>query len=79
MDNVSTTKPLKDTPVIRIDSSPAATVRDCITYPGTDIFLSASPDEMKNVVMKGNITNNAKLVKKEINADYWKKREPATE
>ena len=79
LDNVSTTKPLKDTPVIRIDSSPDALVRNCRTYPGTDIFLSASPDEMKDIIMKGNITNNSKLVKKEVKADYWKVREPATE
>ena len=79
LDNVSTTKPLKDTPVIRIDSSPDALVRNCRTYPGTDVFLSASPDEMKDIIMKGNITNNSKLVKKEVKADYWKVREPATE
>ena len=65
LDNVSTSKPLANTPVIRIESSLGAIVRNCKTYPDTDIFLSTAPKELKDIVLIGNITGNAKKVTEE--------------
>lgn len=60
LDNVSTSKPLVHTPVIRIESSPGAIVRNCKTYSGTDIFLSTAPNQLKDIVLIGNVTGTAK-------------------
>ena len=65
LDNVSTSKPLANTPVIRIETSPAAIVRNCKAYEGTDIFLSTTPDNLKNIILTGNVTGNAKKVTEE--------------
>jgi polygalacturonase len=68
LDNVSTTKPLVNTPVIRIESSPGTIVRNSKAYPGTDIFLSAGPNQLKEIIMTGNVTINAKKITEETSA-----------
>ncbi len=50
LDDVSTSKPLTDTPVIRLDRCPGAIVRGSRAFSGTDIFLSVAPGELKNIV-----------------------------
>jgi len=65
LDNVSTSKPLANTPVIRIESSPGAIVRNSKAYPNTDIFLSTAPNQLKYLILIGNATTNAKKVTEE--------------
>ncbi len=79
LDNVSSSNPLLDTPVIRLDNCPDAIVMNSRSFPGTDIFLSAAPGQLKNIVMKGNITNNAKKITEEQSENFWKVIEPSTE
>jgi len=62
LDNVSTPKPLANTPVIRIESCPGAIIRNSKAYPGTDIFLSTEPNQLKDIIMVGNVTSNAKEI-----------------
>jgi hypothetical protein len=65
LDNISTTRPLVDTPVIRIESSPGTIVRNSKAYSGTDIFLSTKPNEFEEIIMIGNVITNAKKLKVE--------------
>jgi len=62
LDNVSSPKPLPNTPVIRIEKSPGTIVRNSKAFPGTDLFLSAGADQLKDIIMIGNVTSNAKKV-----------------
>ena len=65
LDNVATSAPLANTPVIQIESSPGAIVRNSKAYPNTDVFVSTKPGQLKDIIMLGNITNNAKKVTEE--------------
>ncbi len=60
LDEVSTRKPLGDTPVIRLEDAPGAIVRNSRAFPGTDIFLSAGAREMKTIQLSGNLLKNAR-------------------
>ncbi len=60
LDNLSTRKPLAGTPVIHLQSSPGAIVRNCRAFPGTGVFLSASPAELKTLLKSGNLLANAR-------------------
>jgi hypothetical protein len=79
LDNVSTRKPLMDSPVIRIESSPGAIVRNSRTFPGTNIFLSTELNHLQDIVMVGNVTTNAKKITDETGGEFWKDKEPPTE
>jgi hypothetical protein len=57
LDNVSSPKPLTNTPVIRIDSSKGAIVRNCKAFQGTDIFLSTGTGQLKDMTLSGNVTS----------------------
>ncbi len=65
LDGVSTRKPLLDAPVIRLEKTPGAIVRDCKAFPGTNTFLSTPPGEMKNVILKENLLRNARTAEEE--------------
>lgn len=65
LDDVSTRKPLADSPVVRLDTSPGALVRNCRAYPGTSIFLSTGPGELKDTILVGNATRNARIPQEE--------------
>lgn len=65
LDGVSTSKPLANAPVIRIESSPGTIIRNSKAYPGTDIFLSTEPNQLKDIIMVGNVTTNAKKITEE--------------
>lgn len=65
LDDISTSKPLAQTPVLRLQSSPDAVVRNCRAFPGTDTFLSASPDELKSIHLSGNILQSARQSEQE--------------
>ena len=79
LDNISTRKPLMDAPVIRIETSPGAIVRNSKAYPGTNIFLSTEPNHLQDIIMVGNVTTNAKKITVETGGDFWKVKEPPTE
>jgi polygalacturonase len=59
LDDVSTRKPIAGTPVIRLEETPGAVVRNSRAYPGTGVFLSAPEGELKDVAFEGNVMANA--------------------
>ncbi len=67
LDNLSTTKPLANTPIFRIESSSGTIVINSIAYPGTDVFLSTKPGELKGITLIGNVTSNAQKPTEETN------------
>lgn len=66
VDDVSNRKPLPDTPVIQLKTSPGAIIRNCRAFPGTSVFLSARSEEMKTLLMNGNFWGNAQKAEEEI-------------
>lgn len=79
LDNVSTRKPLPESPVIRLDRCAGAIVRSSRAFAGTGTFLSAAPGELKSIVFEGNVTGNARKPRDEVKAEFWQALEPATE
>jgi polygalacturonase len=65
LDDVSTRKPLANTPVVRLDNTPGAIVRESKAFPGTDIFLATAPGELKSLVLEGNLLGNARTAEEE--------------
>jgi polygalacturonase len=65
VDDIGTRKALPQIPVLHLESSPGAIVRNCRAFPGTDVFLSASPDEMKTIRLIGNLLQNARQAEQE--------------
>jgi polygalacturonase len=65
LDRVSTAKPHEATPVIRLDDTPGAIVRQSKAFPGTDVFLSAGPAELQNLQLEGNLLKNAHTAQEE--------------
>lgn len=65
LDRVSTRKPHAATPVIRLDNTPAAIVRESKAFEGTDIFLSAGPGELEGLQLEGNLLKNARVGQEE--------------
>jgi polygalacturonase len=65
LDRVSTRKLHADTPVIRLDNTPGAIVRQSKAFPGTDIFLSAGPGELESLQLEGNLLKNARVAQEE--------------
>ena len=59
LDDVSTRKPAAGAPVIRLEGTPGAVVRNSRVYPGTDVFLSTPAGELKDVGLVGNLLANA--------------------
>ena len=78
-DGVSSRTPHEDAPVIRIDSSPGAIIMNCKAYEGTNRFISTGLNQMKDIVMLGNATKNAKKISNEYDENYWIVKEPVTE
>jgi hypothetical protein len=59
LDHVTTRKPLAGMPVVRIEKSPGAILRDSRAFSGTGTFLSTPKGQLKDVILQGNIMNNA--------------------
>jgi hypothetical protein len=79
LDHVTSRKPVAGMPVVRIDRSPGAIVRDSRAFTGTGIFLSTGLEELKGLVLEGNVLGTARRPTQEVKADYWKESEPPTE
>lgn len=76
--DVTTRKPHAHTPVIRLEATPAAIVRESRAFPGTDIFLSMPPGEAKKVVLQDNALANARTHVALQAAESWPAAPPAT-
>jgi hypothetical protein len=59
-DDVSTRKPLVATPVIRLEGTPGAVIRNSRALLDTDVFLSTPEGELKGIAMEGNLLGHAK-------------------
>lgn len=60
LDDVSRRKPLPQFPVIHLEDTAGAVVRNCRAFPGTQVFLSTNLDELHTIVLEGNALGNAK-------------------
>jgi polygalacturonase len=56
---VSTHQPLPGQPVIRLDRSPGAILRDSRAFAGTGVFLSVAPGALPDVALEGNVLGAA--------------------
>ena len=61
LDHVSTRKPNADMPVIRLDNTPGAIIRDSKAFPGTGTFLATAPGELKSLNLAGNLVGEARI------------------
>ena len=65
LDHVARRKPLKGVPVVRLEDTPGAILRDSRAFPGTEVFLSTNTGELKNIILEGNVLENASTPIKE--------------
>jgi len=72
LDNVTTKKPLPNVPVIRLENTPGAIVRNSRAFPGTETFLSTRPGELKSIQLQGNVLGNAKTPTEEVDSERGK-------
>ncbi len=77
LDHVSTRRPLAETPVIRLEATPGAIVRDSRAFPGTGAFLSIPPGESKSVELEGNVLGNVLTPVSTSVAEEWPPGTPA--
>ena len=59
LDDVSTRTPVQGAPVIRLESTPGAVIRNSRAFPGTGVFLSMPEGELNSVALEGNVLTNA--------------------
>jgi hypothetical protein len=59
LDDVSTRTPIQGMPVVRLEQTPGAVVRNSRAYPGTGVFLSTPEGELNNIVLQSNMMANA--------------------
>ena len=76
LDRVSSTMPLKDAPVIRLDRCSGAIIRSSRAFPGTGTFLSVAPGGLGAVALEGNVLGAARKATEEASVDYWRTGEP---
>jgi polygalacturonase len=65
LDDVSSVKRPQGMPVIRLDNTPGAIVRDSRAFPGTGLFLSLQPGLLKEIFLVGNVLSNAETPTRE--------------
>lgn len=68
LDHVSSRKPVAGVPVIRLENSPGAILRDSRAFPGTGTFVSVPAGQLKQIVLQGNVLNSAKTPTEESGA-----------
>jgi polygalacturonase len=68
LDDVTASKPLSGTPVILLQNSSAAIIRNCRAFPGTSVFLSGSAQELKTLHLSGNSLDNAQTAEEKSTA-----------
>jgi hypothetical protein len=54
-------------------------VRNCRTFSGTSVFLSALPGELKNIYLESNILKGVNKATEESATQFRKSVEPSTE
>lgn len=59
LDDVTSVRRPQGMPVIRLDDTPGAIVRDSRAFPGTGVFLSAEPGLLKKIFLVGNVLSHA--------------------
>ena len=70
LDDVSTRKPLEGTPVVRLEDTPGAVVRNSRAFAGTGVFLSTPAGELKDVTLDANALENAATASTEGGAKW---------
>jgi polygalacturonase len=61
LDDISTSKPFADAPVVQLTGSPGAILEDSRAFPGTGTFLEESPVEKAQLHFSGNFLGDAKV------------------
>jgi polygalacturonase len=61
LDDVSSRNPASQFPVVRLEDTPGAVVRNSRAFPGTGTFLSVPKDELKKIVLEGNVLRDSKI------------------
>lgn len=59
LDDVAARKPAPQSPVILLEDTGGAIVRNCRAFPGTGVFLSTKKDELEKIIQQGNVLANA--------------------
>jgi polygalacturonase len=67
LDDVTTSKPAAQSPVIRLSDTAGAIVRNCRAFKGTGVFLAAGKGELKQIVLESNVLESASTPTQEIN------------
>ncbi|MGO9318353.1 MAG: glycoside hydrolase family 28 protein [Terracidiphilus sp.] len=61
LDGIATRTPIAGSPVLRLTQSAGAVLRNSRAFPGTDVFLSTGPGELKNIHLESNVLDNARI------------------
>jgi polygalacturonase len=69
LDHVTTRKSLPEVPVVRLEDTPGAILRDSRAFPGTGTFLSTKTGELQKIVLQGNVMGNAHTPTGETDAE----------
>jgi polygalacturonase len=65
LDDITSSKPLADEPVLRLTASRGTILRDSRAFSGTGVFLSVGAGELKTIHQLGNLLENAKTPSEE--------------
>jgi polygalacturonase len=68
LDDVTTSKPTAQLPVVQLHDTPGAVVRNCRAFKGTGVFLLAGTGEIKQIVLESNALANAATPTEESSA-----------
>lgn len=78
LNGVTTSQPLADAPVVRIERCPGAIVRASRAFAGTGTFLSVPPGELKSIHLVGNVLDAARMATDETTDSKSLKDNPRT-
>ncbi len=70
LDGVSSPKPLRNAPVIRLENCPGAIIRNSRAFDGTGTFLSVAPGGLKKIVLAGDAFDDARKPTEETAGDF---------